>query len=412
MNELIDYTDQSFAISVVRSLREAGYETLFAGGCVRDLLMGNTPADYDVATSATPDQVRQLFGRKRTVAVGAAFGVMIVLAPRKAGQVEVATFRTDASYSDGRRPDSVTFSTPEEDAQRRDFTINGMFYDPIEDCVIDFVQGQEDLRKGVIRAIGDPADRIAEDKLRMLRAVRFAARFRFAIDPTTREAIAKSAPQVGIVSGERIAVEVQKTLQTNQSAWAIDEWSQLGLLSTLFPEAGASWQAGNNSVRSLVSELLAEDWHSKVAALMYASNCVQAEDWNRLKQRFKMSNSDIGQIEFSASHQQQLDNAEELSWSVLQPMIVHEFWPAALALFRARCEVKFCQRKVQLLEERIAAKPELDPRPLLLGQDLIAVGLKPGPRFKALLQEIRDLQLDGKLADKRQALDWLGRQNV
>ena len=171
-----------FAIEVVRRLQAAGFMAYWAGGCVRDQLLGRTPKDYDVATNAMPEQVRELFGRRRTLAIGAAFGVYSVIGPKAAGTVEVTTFRRDAAYSDGRHPDSVTFSTAEEDASRRDFTINGLFYDPTERRVIDFVGGQEDLAVGLIRAIGNARDRFAEDKLRMLRAVRFAAAFDFTLD--------------------------------------------------------------------------------------------------------------------------------------------------------------------------------------------------------------------------------------
>src|SRR3954463_16298353 len=168
---------RAFALEIAKKLRTAGFEALWAGGCVRDELLGLTPKDYDVATSAKPDQIRDLFGRRRTLPIGASFGVITVLGPQGAGQIEVATFRTDAQYSDGRHPDSVTFTTAEHDAQRRDFTINGLFYDPIANQVVDFVGGQADLERRTIRAIGDPRSRIGEDKLRMLRAVRFAASF-------------------------------------------------------------------------------------------------------------------------------------------------------------------------------------------------------------------------------------------
>ena len=171
-----------FAVEVVRRLRGAGFEAYWAGGCVRDQLLGRTPKDYDVATNAVPDQVRALFGRRRTLAIGAAFGVIAVIGPQGPGTVEVTTFRRDAPYSDGRHPDSVTFSSAEEDASRRDFTINGLFYDPVEQRVIDFVGGQEDLAQRRLRAIGDARQRFAEDKLRMLRAVRFAATFAFSLD--------------------------------------------------------------------------------------------------------------------------------------------------------------------------------------------------------------------------------------
>ncbi|MGH7200793.1 MAG: CCA tRNA nucleotidyltransferase, partial [Planctomycetaceae bacterium] len=199
-----------FALEVVRRLREAGHQALWAGGCVRDLLLGREPQDYDVATDAVPETVRDLFGRRRTLAVGASFGVIIVRGPQS--EVEVATFRTDLGYSDGRRPDAVAFSTPQEDAQRRDFTINGMFYDPIAERIIDYVGGEEDLKRRIIRAIGRPEDRMAEDKLRMLRAVRFAARFDFAIDPATLTAIQQQARELVIVSAERIAAEMRHIL--------------------------------------------------------------------------------------------------------------------------------------------------------------------------------------------------------
>jgi poly(A) polymerase len=176
---------RDFAVDVVKKLREADFCALWAGGCVRDQLLGRRPKDYDVATDATPDQIRSVFGHRRTLAIGQVFGVITVLGTKRTGQIEVATFRRDATYSDGRHPDQVTFCDAREDALRRDFTINGLFYDPIEDRIIDYVGGQEDLKRRLVRAIGDPAARLAEDKLRMLRAVRIAADFAFDLDPET-----------------------------------------------------------------------------------------------------------------------------------------------------------------------------------------------------------------------------------
>src|SRR6185436_14620848 len=190
---------REFAVEVVRRLRDSGHQALWAGGCVRDQLMGQTPKDYDVATDAVPDRIRETFGKRRTLPIGAAFGVITALGPRGAGQIDVATFRRDAAYSDGRHPDAVTFSDAEHDAQRRDFTINGLFYDPLIGQVTDFVGGQEDLNRRVIRAIGDPLARIAEDKLRMLRAVRFAARFNFLLEEQTLAAIRQQAHELIIV---------------------------------------------------------------------------------------------------------------------------------------------------------------------------------------------------------------------
>src|SRR6478736_4762997 len=176
---------REFAVEVVRTLRKNEQVALWAGGCVRDQLMQLLPKDYDVATDATPERVREVFGKKRTLAIGASFGVITVLGPKGTGQIDVATFRRDAAYSDGRHPDAVTFTTAEHDAQRRDFTINGLFYDPIAEKVVDYIGGQNDLQARIVRAIGDPRSRLSEDKLRLLRAVRFAAAFNFAIDPGT-----------------------------------------------------------------------------------------------------------------------------------------------------------------------------------------------------------------------------------
>src|SRR3990172_5648449 len=180
---------RAFALQVVEMLRARGFEAFWAGGCVRDQLLGLVPKDYDVATNATPGLIREVFGERRTLAIGAAFGVVTVLGPRGAGQIEVATFRSDAAYSDGRHPDHVTFTDAQHDAQRRDFTINGLFYDPVAAKVIDYVGGQADLGAKLIRAIGDPRQRFAEDKLRMLRAVRFAATFEFKIEREPLDAI-------------------------------------------------------------------------------------------------------------------------------------------------------------------------------------------------------------------------------
>ena len=198
-----------FAAEIVRRLRQAGHEAYWAGGCVRDELLSRIPVDYDVATAALPEIVRSLFGRKKTLAIGAAFGVITVLGPKDAGQVEVATFRADAASTDGRHPAGVTFCSAREDARRRDFTINGMFLDPLSGEVHDFVGGREDLAAGVIRAIGVPAQRFAEDHLRMLRAVRFAAGFDFALDRDTRAAIERMTHLVVSVSPERIAAELR-----------------------------------------------------------------------------------------------------------------------------------------------------------------------------------------------------------
>src|SRR5580692_10955471 len=227
---------REFAVDVVRRLQGAGFRALWAGGCVRDILMGRAPQDYDVATDARPDAVRDLFGRRRTLAVGASFGVIIVLGPKGAGNVDVATFRTEGPYLDGRRPEHVEFATPEEDAQRRDFTINGMFYDPISEQVHDYVGGESDLAARVVRAIGRPADRMTEDKLRMLRAVRFAATLDFQLDAATANAVRAMAPEIHVVSAERIAQELKKMLVDPHRRRAIELARDTQLLLEILPE--------------------------------------------------------------------------------------------------------------------------------------------------------------------------------
>ncbi len=250
---------REFAVDVVRRLQVAGFRALWNGGCVRDFLMGRTPKDYDVATDARPEAVRQLFGHRRTLAVGASFGVIIVLGSKEAGNIEVATFRTEGPYLDGRRPEHVDFAGPEEDAQRRDFTINGMFYDPVSEQVLDYVGGEKDLAAGVVRAIGRPADRMTEDKLRMLRAVRFAATLDFQLDPATAEAVRTMAPEIHVVSAERIAQELKKMLVDPHRRRAIELARDTHLLVEILPEVkpvldapdGAGWEATLRRLRLL-----------------------------------------------------------------------------------------------------------------------------------------------------------------
>ncbi|HUT59926.1 MAG TPA: CCA tRNA nucleotidyltransferase, partial [Phycisphaerae bacterium] len=233
---------KSTALWVVRQLRLAGHQALFAGGCVRDMLLELRSSDYDVATDATPQQVKKLF--RHVLLVGAKFGVAMVIHRHR--KVEVTTFRSDLSYSDGRRPDAVRFATPREDALRRDFTINGMFYDPIEEKVVDFVGGQKDLQRGVIRTIGDPQDRFAEDYLRMIRAVRFAVRLNFRIEQTTKAAVRKHAHHVTSISGERIFDELSKMLSRRSAARALRLMDDLDLAEAVLPDLRAAGMWGRS----------------------------------------------------------------------------------------------------------------------------------------------------------------------
>ena len=409
---------RQFALDVVNRLRSAGFNALWAGGCVRDLLMEREPHDYDVATSATPHQVRELFGFRRTLMVGAAFGVVIVKGSSTLQeQVEVATFRTDAIYSDGRRPDSVTFSTPEKDAQRRDFTINGMFFDPVAGEVIDFVGGREDLRNGIIRAIGDPHARLAEDKLRMLRAIRFAARFSFEIDSQTQAAVTAHSAEVALVSGERIAVEFRKTLETERAAWAVELWQATGLMKVIAPEVDVHWENVADSLGELLRHAHRGGWIVRAAALYWpivsedgheplatAKNCIAS-----LKQRLRLANEEADALLFGLESQATLARSTQLAWSRVQPLLIKPHILTALALLATRGATSpTLAMEAQRLYEILHWPPEkLNPPPLLDGQVLQRFGLAPGPQYRDILQKARDLQLDGELPDRESATKWL-----
>ncbi len=408
---------RAFATEVVLRLKEAGFEALWAGGCVRDLLRGQAPVDYDVATSALPEQVRTLFGHRRTLPVGASFGVIIVLGPTKQhGQIEVATFRTDATYSDGRHPDAVSFSTPEHDAMRRDFTINGMFYDPVHAETIDFVGGREDLRNRTIRAIGNADHRIAEDKLRMLRAIRFAARFEYDIDAATYSAICRHSGQIAVVSRERMATEMRKTLVTARAAWAVDRWSETGLLKVLMPEVAHAWSDHRQLTMAIIEQLRDCQWTVAMAGLLLplTENLSQQQS-NELVctvgTNLRLANEETAEVAYILRSQADLHRADQLAWSLVQPTLADRRASLAVSLLEARAGAGlFPVHVYRWLRQKLSLPSEqLNPPPLVTGQDLIAAGLRPGPEFKKLIQHVRDLQLDGQLANSRDALDWISR---
>ncbi|MFO0944138.1 MAG: CCA tRNA nucleotidyltransferase [Pirellulales bacterium] len=408
-------TEREFAQQIVEQLRGQGFQALWAGGCVRDLLMGNTAHDYDVATDAKPQQIRQIFGHARTLAVGAAFGVIIVLSPDRKMQVEVATFRTDADYSDGRHPDSVTFSTPEMDAQRRDFTINGLFYDPIDCRVIDYVGGQEDLNKKVLRAIGDPEARINEDKLRMLRAVRFAARFSLEIEPRTYSAICAHSSEVAKVSGERLAIELRKTLETIRPSWATSKWADSGLLEVLLPEVAETWVQEGAKIQAMLASASTHGWLARLSCILWPmvqrelSGVIELTE--SLKQRLRMANDEIAAISFALSSQGRLETASRSLWSTVQPLLISPWIETAVELLSLRVAAgEVADSEVQWLRQALSwPKEKLNPALLVTGQELIQNGLKPGPKFKDLLQQVRDQQLDGILVDTAQAIEFVRR---
>ncbi len=394
-----------FAVEVVRRLHGAGFEAYWAGGCVRDQLLGRTPKDYDVATNAVPDQVRALFGRRRTLAIGAAFGVIAVIGPKGAGTVEVTTFRRDAPYSDGRHPDGVSFSSAAEDASRRDFTINGLFYDPTEQRVIDFVGGQEDLAQRRLRAIGDARQRFAEDKLRMLRAVRFAATFAFSLDQPTRAAIAAMAAEIRVVSPERIAMEMRRMLADPRRAAGVQLLWETRLAAAILPEIVPRDETERRRLDDALAGLSKltddADFPLALAALLYPF--VDEEGAAAVCGRWRLSNKETERVGWLVRHHASLLDAQAMRWSALQPFLVAEGIDDLLALTEAGSSAGAAAAghcRSLLAEPRTV----LDPPPLLTGDDLLAHGIPSGPQYKTLLQRVRDGQLDGAIRDQAEAL--------
>lgn len=386
------------ALKITRRLQAEGFTAYFAGGCVRDGLLGRPPKDFDVATDATPDSVREIFGQRRTLAFGASFGVIGVqgTAPQP---TEVATFRHDGTYSDGRRPDHVRFGTAEEDALRRDYTINGLFYDPVQDQVIDYVGGRADLSQRLIRAIGDPGLRIGEDKLRMLRAVRFAAALGFAIDPATAAAIRAAADEVTVTSGERIGAEMRRMLGSAGAAVAIELLTDTRLLKPVWPGLEDSPQALQRAIR-LAGAIQPPDFTVCVAAVLAASAPNPAAAIDQLSQHWRWSTEERKAIEVAVRHRETILTADEQPWSVIQPLLMLPQRDTLLGLAEAWAIAQGGSTTgVQYCRQRLATWPaeRLDPPPLLTGKQLIELGYRPGRAFKQVLQRVRDLQLDGQL---------------
>ncbi len=405
---MTDDSRRAFALEVVARLRAAGQEAYWAGGCVRDLLMGIEPADYDVATSARPEHVMTLF--RRTVPVGVSFGVVRVLGPEGAGEVEVATFRSDGVYLDGRRPDSVAFSTAEFDASRRDFTINGMFLDPTDGRVLDYVGGRADLDAGVLRAIGDPSSRFAEDKLRLLRAVRFAARFGLAIEAETKAALVAMAGQVTAVAVERIAQELKKMLIDRSRSTAIRLALETGLLTAILPPIAA--MASDLWRRTLGVLDALPDSPSVPLAFAALWHGVGSGVASSLARGLKLANAEREGIAWLVEHHRSLDDATSLRPSALKRLLVSEGVADLLALHRARAlastgdltQIEFCERYL-----RDQPDGPIDPPPLVNGHDLARAGLRPGREFAVVLARVRDAQLDGEIATQEEAIELVGR---
>jgi poly(A) polymerase len=431
------------ANAICETLQRRGYQALLAGGCVRDVLLGREPADYDVATDATPERVLELF--PEGVGVGAQFGVVLV--PREGIHTEVATFRSDVSYSDGRHPDAVVYSkTPQEDVQRRDFTINGMLmrYDTGE--ILDYVGGQSDLRAGVIRAIGDPLRRFREDKLRMLRAVRFAARLRFAVAPETFAAIKNYAAEITQVSAERIREELTKLLTEGAAKHGFTLLDESGLLQEVLPEIskmkgveqppqyhpeGDVWlhtllmleglPAG--APATLAWGVLLHDV-GKPATFRSA-----AETGDRIRfdghvdqgleiagsicRRLRFSGDDMEQILSLVANHMKFKDAEKMRASTLKRFVRLPRFDEHLALHRL--DVLSSNRRLEsydFVTRFIAETPAAEVRPqrILTGDDLLRMGYEPGPQFSEILRAVEDAQLEGQIENLPEAESYV-RQN-
>ena len=421
-------------------LRRQGHQAYLVGGCVRDLVMGRKPADYDVTTDASPQRVMQLF--PNAIAVGAHFGV--VLLPGNGFKVEVATFRSDLGYTDGRHPDHVQFAkTPQEDVQRRDFTINGLLMRHDTGEVLDFVDGQKDIREGVIRAIGEPERRFAEDKLRMLRAVRFAARFGFSIEPATFRAIRRHANQIPQISAERIREELTKLLTEGAARAAFELLDQSWLLPIILPEVAAMkgvpqppqfHPEGDVWVHTLLmigglpagcsatlawgtllhdvgkpptfgsaaetGDRIRFDGHVSVGSVMARAIC----------SRLRFSTNDTEQIVALVANHMKFKDVRDMRKATLKRFVRLPKFEEHLALHRLDClgshrnldHYQFVQNFL-----RDTPREQVQPARLLTGDDLISLGYQPGPAFSGILREIEDAQLDGQITSREEALEFV-----
>jgi poly(A) polymerase len=410
------------AVAVVQQLRAAGHIAYFAGGCVRDLLLDLQPKDYDVATDAPPQRVREIF--KNTQAVGAAFGVILVRLNKS--QIEVATFRRDLEYEDGRHPVGVKFTSAEEDAKRRDFTINGLFLDPVENRVIDFVGGQEDLKTQIVRAIGDPEERFREDHLRVLRAVRFAARLEFNIEAKTADAIRKHAPHLTRISPERIAEELRLMLTRFDAGWAwfamVDEFP--GISDVIFRFSGpAPTSEQREHLPGMLSYGPDESWDFAL------SLAAAALDWSIMQNRGTVT--DVRRLLETANIQRmiralrqslRISNEEvDMMRGTLEGVAVLLMERPSVATLKRllQCSTASLSRRllqqlpclvgqtlISKLNETLDAMARTDfaPPPFITGEDLIAAGLKPGKLFKQILNTVYDAQLEDRVTSKPDAM--------
>ena len=421
---------QAAAEQICSTLRRRGFRALLAGGCVRDMLLKTPPKDFDIATNARPFEVAQLF--ERTIDIGAAFGVQVVLLPE--GPFEVTTFRKDGPYHDGRHPCSVAFTGEEEDARRRDFTINALFYDPVDRKVLDYVGGLDDLRTGLVRAVGVPRERFEEDHLRLLRAIRFAARLRYAIERETYQAIRESAPRITLTSAERIRDELLKMLTEGGTRRAFEMLDDTGLLHQILPEVSAMkgvaqppefhpegdvfthtllmldllnhpsaalalgvllHDAGKPATQTRTDRIRFND-HDKAGAIIAREVC----------ERLRLPRRDTERVVWLVAQHMRFQHIPKMRESKRKRTIRADGFEELKELCRIDCLASHGNLDTVVWVENYQAQlpPEsLRPEPLVQGNDLIALGYPPGPLFSKILKHVEDLQLDGRLTTPDEA---------
>jgi poly(A) polymerase len=430
----------SIATEIVRRLQRAGFAAFWVGGCVRDFLLGREPGDYDIATSALPGQIEVLF--RKTIAVGRKFGVMVVVEGGR--QFQVATFRAEADYQDGRHPETVTFGDARADALRRDFTVNGLFYDPIARKLHDWIGGKADLHAKIIRTIGSPDGRFAEDHLRLLRAVRFAAQLDFQIEPQTFAAIKALAPKIKTISAERVRDELIKLFRAPHAARGLELLRESGLLKQVLPEISATVACRQSpdyhpegtvfthlclmlrhlppdADPSLPWAVLLHDVAKPATASrdpdgvihFYEHEKIGDEMAGRILERLRFPRRQIEDVAKTVRCHMQFKDAMQMRKSTLRRLLMRPTFPLELELHRLDCigshgrldVFDFLVQQAKDLEKKPAVRP-----PLLTGKDLIALGMKPGPAMDKLLAEIREKQLQDELKTRADARKWARRR--
>jgi poly(A) polymerase len=423
------------ATAIVRCLCDAGHAAYFNGGCVRDMVRGVEPHDIDIATSAAPEQVQALFSK--TVAVGAQFGVVLVL--ENMHQFEVATFRSDEAYVDGRRPTSVRFGSPKEDAQRRDFTINGLFFDPITNDIIDFIGGRADIAGKIVRAIGEPLQRFAEDKLRLLRCIRFASTLGFEIEVKTFAAVRELAAQIDVVSAERIRDELIKIFTRSNAGRGLELLDESGLLKEILPEIVAMKGVEQPPEFHPEGDVFA---HTKLmldalppapsvvlafAVLLHdvgkpptferATDRIRFNEHDRIGaamteavlRRLRFPNNQIEQIVHCVAEHMRFQHVQQMRPVKLKRILARETFADELELHRIDCQASHRNlENYEFLKTKAAELPPevIKPQPLLTGHDLLTLGLKPGPKVGQILREVEELQLEERLKSRAEALAY------